>query len=187
MFAPALKSLFRKDPARSQAEALYAALADQARAPEFHFAGGVPDTPEGRFDLLSVHMFLGVRRLRAEGPDAAKMTSLLQEVFFERLDSALREMGVGDLSVGRKIRGLAEAFYGRYSAYEQNFSAEGDAFENALARNVYASDDPDCAAALAAYVKKADEKLSASEFGELETQIAALRDISRALFSEKKP
>lgn len=187
MFAPALKSLFRKDPARSQAEALFAALADQARAPEFHLAGRVPDTPEGRFDLLAVHMFLGVRRLRAEGPDAARMTRLLQEVFFERLDSALREMGVGDLSVGRKIRGLAEAFYGRYSAYEQNFGAEGDAFERALARNVYASDDPDCAVALAAYVKKADEKLSASEFGDLESQIAALREISRASFSDVTP
>jgi cytochrome b pre-mRNA-processing protein 3 len=187
MFAPALKSLFRKDPARSQAEALYDALAAQARMPEFFLAGGVPDTPEGRFDLLSVHMFLGIRRLRAEGPGGAKSTRLLQEVFFERLDSALREMGVGDLSVGRKIRGLAEAFYGRYSSYEQNLNADGDALEHALARNVYASPDPACAVALAAYVKKADGKLSATDYGELDSQIAALRDISLAFFSDVKP
>lgn len=187
MIAPVLKTLFRKDPVRSQAERLYAALADQARAPEFYKAGNVPDTPEGRFDLLSVHMFLAIRRLREGAPGTDRLVRLLQEVFFERLDSALREMGVGDLSVGRKIRGLAEAFYGRFAAYESGLSDGGLSLESALARNVLGENETGRASRLGAYVRKAANSLADETIDRLEIGIPKLREISLLEFSGERP
>lgn len=178
MFAPTLKSVFRKDQARSQAETLHAALAAQARAPGFYAVAGAPDTPEGRFDMLALHMFLVIDRLRREAPGTDRLVRLLQEVFFERLDSALREMGVGDLSVGRKVRALAEDFYGRYSAYERGAGGEAvdeaGALEDAIARNVLGTDDAARARLLADYVRAAREKLIGVPIDALE---AAVRDL----------
>ncbi len=184
MFAPTLKSVFRKDLARSQAETLHAALADQARAPEFYAIAGAPDTPEGRFDMLALHMFLVIDRLRREAPETDRLVRLLQEVFFERLDAALREMGVGDLSVGRKIRALAEAFYGRYSAYERSVAGDiadgAGALEEAIARNVLGTDDASRAKPLADYARAAREKLIAAPIDALEAAIADLGPLSRS-------
>lgn len=185
MFAPVLKAVFRKDRLRSQAETLYAVLAGQSRAPEFHAVARVPDTPEGRFDLLAVHMFLVIERLRREAPETDRLVRLLQEVFFERLDFALREMGVGDLSVGRKIRALAEAFYGRYSAYETGVRDDGGALDAALARNVFGSDDLDQAKLLAAYVRAARTELDASPIDALHTTVEGLAALSRAHISPR--
>lgn len=192
MIAPILRSVFRKDRARSQAETLYAALAEQARAPEF-FAGAAgdaqsaaPDTPEGRFDVLSLHMVLVMRRLRSDAPARDRLTRFLQEVFFERLDSALREMGVGDLVVGRKIRTLAESFYGRVAAYELGFREDTGALEAALARNILTSNDAAKASALAAYARAADALLAATAIDDLPTAIGRLREVSRAMISGGK-
>ncbi|MEK7265026.1 MAG: ubiquinol-cytochrome C chaperone family protein [Pseudomonadota bacterium] len=187
MFAPVLKTVFRKDRVRSQAETLYAALAGRSRAPEFYAIAGAPDTPEGRFDLLSLHMFLIIDRLRREAPETDRLVRLVQEVFFERLDSALREMGVGDLSVGRKIRGLAEAFYGRYAAYETGVRDESGALKAALARNVYGSDDAERALLLADYVRAARSHLSAVPLDALDAEVDALAEISRRLISREAP
>lgn len=156
-----LKALFRKDPVRSQAETLFAAVTEQARAPEFYAGAGVPDTPEGRFELLAVHMFLAVHRLRREAPASDRLVEALQEVFFRRLDHALREMGVGDLSVGRKIRAFAESFYGRYRAYEEGL-ASPPLLDAAIARNIFESHDAARGAPLADYVRAATEALAAS-------------------------
>ncbi len=185
MIAPVLKSIFRKDRDRIQAETLHAALAGQARAPEFFEIAGAPDTPEGRFDMLALHMFLAIERLRQETPVTDRVVRLLQEVFFERLDSALREMGVGDLSVGRKIRGLAEAFYGRYSAYES--AKEGDPHDlaRAIARNVLGTDDANKAALLADYVRAARQSLSLAPIDTLDAAIAELAAISKTVISRK--
>lgn len=183
MFAPVLKFVFRKDRARSQAETLHVALAAQARAPEFYAIAGAPDTPEGRFDMLALHMFLVIDRLRREAPETDRLVRLLQEVFFERLDSALREMGVGDLSVGRKIRALAEDFYGRYSAYERGVADEvaAGALEDAIARNALGTDDAARARPLADYVRAAREKLTAVPIDTLETAITDLGSLSRSI------
>ncbi len=180
MFAPALKMLLRKDRVRSQAETLHSALAEQSRAEEFHAVAGVPDTMEGRFDLLVVHMFLAIDRLRREAPETDRLVRLLQEVFFERLDSALREMGVGDLSVGRRVRALAEAFYGRYSAYEAAARDENGALAAALARNVLASDDAELAKSLASYVRAARSELAAVPVEALDAAFVSLAAISRS-------
>ncbi|MCB2098678.1 MAG: hypothetical protein KDE05_13670 [Parvularculaceae bacterium] len=181
MIAPLLRSVFKKDQARSQAETLYAALADQARAPQFYISAGAPDTVEGRFDVLSLHMALALERLREEGDASARLTQRLQEIFFERLDSALREMGVGDLSVGRKIRGLAEAFYGRYAAYRAGLAENGDALATALARNILGSDRPEKARALTLYMRAAHDALKRASIDDLPSAVGDLRALSRAI------
>lgn len=124
--------------------------------------------------MLALHMFLAIDRLRRDAPDHDRLIRRLQEVFFEHLDAALREMGVGDLSVGRKIRGLAEAFYGRICAYERAIAAEDGSLAAALARNVIGSEDPKKAAPLAAYVMAARGALFRRPIVELD---AAFRDL----------
>lgn len=173
-----IASLFRKDRAQSQAETLYAALAGQARAPEFYAVAGAPDTPEGRFDMLALHMFLAIDRLRRDAPDQDRLIRRIQEIFFESLDSALREMGVGDLSVGRKVRGLAEAFYGRFSAYERTIGDDSGALEAALARNVIGSEDASAGRALAFYARAARKELEQAPSGDLASAFARLSALS---------
>ena len=170
-------ALFRKDRVRSQAETLYAAIADQARAPDLYALCGAPDTPEGRFDMLALHMVLAIDRLRRDAPATDRLVRLVQEIFFESLDSALREMGVGDLSVGRKMRGLAEAFYGRYSAYDQ--AGTSDALEAAIARNALGSDDPMAARRLAGYFRQAQSALADASADDLPDAIRRLAALSR--------
>jgi cytochrome b pre-mRNA-processing protein 3 len=177
-----LNFLFKKDPVRSQAETLYAAIAEQALAPEFFMVAGAPDTPEGRFDMIALHMFLAVERLRRDAPANDRLVQRLQEVFFEHLDGALREMGVGDLSVGRKIRGLAEAFYGRYAAYRDALFAGNSALSAAIARNVLGLADTSKGAPLADYAVSARGVLGAAAVDNLPTAIAALGSLSRSKF-----
>lgn len=179
-----LGALLRKNQVQSQAELLYAAAAAQARAPEFYRIGGVPDTPEGRFDLLALHMFFIVDRLRKDAPETDRLIRLVQEVFFQSLDSALREMGVGDLSVGRKIRALAEAFYGRYGAYDRAIGADDDGLDAALARNVLGTDQVGAGAALAAYAREARAMLAIAAVGGLADAIEGLGALSARIFKE---
>jgi cytochrome b pre-mRNA-processing protein 3 len=156
-------SAFRKDPRLDAAEALYLAAAGQALRPEFYASGGVPDSFEGRFELAALHLWLALARLKTAA--AARETSqALVDAFFRRLDDALRESGVGDLSVGRRIRKLAEAFYGRARAYDAALAPEApaDGLAAALARNVFSSSDPATGAALAVYVRRAAAALSAT-------------------------
>mgnify|MGYP001352493189 CR=1 FL=1 len=184
MIAPVFKSLFRKDPVRSQAETLHDALARQARAPEFFLAGGAPDTAEGRFEVLAAHMFLALRRLRREAPATDRLMRLVQEVFFERLDSALREMGVGDLVVGRKIRALAEAFYGRNAAYERALADGGENLAGAIARNILNDNDATRGEAIAKYVAAAAAHLDKAPVEDLARAISELEPMSRAIGKE---
>jgi cytochrome b pre-mRNA-processing protein 3 len=177
-----LNFLFKKDPVRSQAETLYAAIAEQALAPEFFAVAGAPDTPEGRFDMIALHMFLAVDRLRRDAPANDPLVQRLQEVFFERLDGALREMGVGDLSVGRKVRGLAEAFYGRYAAYRDALTAGNGALGASIARNVLGLDDARKGAPLADYAMAARGVLSAAPVDKLSAAFTGLGTLSRSKF-----
>ena len=151
--------LFRKNPARAAGEALYAAAADQARDPAFYTEMGAPDTVEGRFEMTVLHVWLVMRRLKGADRAVRDAAQSLLDTMFASFDDALRELGVGDLVVGKKIRKMAESFYGRAQAYEEAIAADsGDArasLASALARNVYDTDDADAARALADYVLSA--------------------------------
>ncbi|MDF3072841.1 MAG: ubiquinol-cytochrome c chaperone [Alphaproteobacteria bacterium] len=136
-----LKSLLRRDPHRPLAARLYSALAPQARHPEFYGPRyGVPDTLEGRFDLLILHAFLVMERLQAEANGPAINQALFDEMF-RHLDLTLREIGVQDLGVGRRIKAMAEAFNGRTTAYRAALAGEGEPLALAIRRNVH-GDNP---------------------------------------------
>ena len=139
------------------AEALYHQIVRQARKPEFYLSGGVPDTVAGRFDLIALHAFLAMRQLKGAGPQGAGISQALFDLMFADMDRNLREMGVGDLGVGRRVKAMAKGFYGRVHAYEVALAAAGpDALNEALTRNLYAGEAVDAAriAAMADYLRR---------------------------------
>lgn len=158
-----LQRLFRPRPAQTTGKALYAAAVGQARTPALYEALGAPDTVEGRFEVYSLHVVLLLERLRGEGAQAAEASQALFDAYVKALDDALREMGVGDLSVGKKMRKLGEAFYGRGKNYQAALDALPDRgpLEAILRRTVYA-DASDRSAELADYVLAQREALAAN-------------------------
>lgn len=163
-----LWKLFKSDPHSAQAARLYDAVVSQARQPAFYAMGGVPDTIDGRFEMVTLHTYLVLRRLRAVGEAGEPLAQALVDVLFSDMDASLREMGAGDLGVGKRVKSMATAFYGRVGAYE---SAEktGD-LQQALARNLFGTVAPNPAqlAAMAAYVDAAQAALAAQPLAALE-------------------
>lgn len=149
-----LKRLFKPRPAVVAGRALYASVVAQARTPALYVDLGVPDTPEGRFELYSLHVYLILERLKDQGAQAADVGQALFDTYVSSLDHALRELGVGDLSVGKRMRKLGEAFYGRIQSYEQALAALPDTepLEALITRTAYAGVEAAKAPALAAYV-----------------------------------
>ncbi|QQG35232.1 MAG: ubiquinol-cytochrome C chaperone [Micavibrio aeruginosavorus] len=117
---------------------LYPLIVEKARSPIFYQSLGVPDTVTGRFDMIVLHVVLLVNRLRGEGKTGAKLSQALFDRFFIDMDRALREKGVGDLSVPRHIKRMMQAFNGRREAYEQALASEDDdILRDAIRRNLY--------------------------------------------------
>jgi cytochrome b pre-mRNA-processing protein 3 len=114
----ALNGLFGPRPAKLAGRALFERVAAQARQPALYRDGGVPDTVEGRFECYALHVDLVLHRLKGQGPQAAEVGQALFDKFLDNLDEGLRDMGVGDLSVGKKMRKLGEAIYGRMKGYD---------------------------------------------------------------------
>jgi cytochrome b pre-mRNA-processing protein 3 len=157
-----LTQLLAKSPARKAAERLYAAAAAQARAEALYARMAAPDTVEGRFELLTLHVILLIDRLKAGSAEAMAVRQILFDVYVSNLDGALREMGVGDLSVGKRMRKLGEAFYGRARACEAAFAALPDArpLEALLGRTVFAGAADAQAAPLADYLRRCKAALA---------------------------
>jgi cytochrome b pre-mRNA-processing protein 3 len=149
-----LNRLFRPRPTREAGAALYAAVVEQSRAPALYEGLGAPDTVEGRFELYTLHVVLLLDRLNAPGEAAKAVSQALFDTYVKALDHALREMGVGDLSVGKKMRRLGEAFFGRVKSYHAAFAALPDEgpLRDLLTRTVYADGDAGHAPALGDYV-----------------------------------
>ena len=148
------QSLFRQRRPKIAGPLLYESAVAQARQPAFYTAFGVADTVEGRFELYSLHVILILHRLKGEGGEAAETAQVLFDVFLSALDNALREIGVGDLSVAKKMRKLGEAFYGRAKAYDASLSGEGDALDALIGRTVLEDQaEPGRPESLAAYVR----------------------------------
>ena len=149
-----LKRLFRPHPSQEVGRSLYAAVVEQSRLPALYERLGAPDTVEGRFEIYTLHVVLLLARLNQPGDQAKAVSQALFDTYVKALDHALREMGVGDLSVGKKMRKLGEAFYGRVKSYHGAFAAlpEAGALRELLARTVYAGVDAPPVEALAGYV-----------------------------------
>jgi cytochrome b pre-mRNA-processing protein 3 len=164
---PLLPSLFRPRRTKAVASKLYAAAVAQARSPGFYTDLAAPDTIEGRFELYSLHVILLLHRLRGEGAEAAETAQALFDTYTSALDNALRETGVGDLSVPRRMRRLGEAFYGRAKAYEAAFGGEAEALEALVGRTVFAGRGGEGRAVLAAYVRRCETALTAQPLAAL--------------------
>jgi cytochrome b pre-mRNA-processing protein 3 len=165
-----LASLFRRRPFERPAFSLYTATVTAARDPAWYAALDVPDTLDGRFDMISLFAFLVVDRCRSD-PDE-RGPGLAQAVFdamFADMDHNLREMGVGDLSVGKKVKVMWEAFNGRARVYAAAVdSPDPAALAEALGRNVWrAEEPPEGAVRLAAAVQAQRAHLATQDFAAL--------------------
>ncbi|MBJ6126684.1 ubiquinol-cytochrome C chaperone family protein [Microvirga splendida] len=149
-------SLFRKDPRRTLIAALYKRVATASREPGLYASLGIPDTLEGRFEALSLHMVLALRALRGLPPPADEVAKDLTDAFFRDMDASLREMGTGDTVVPKRMKKIAESFYGRAHAYDGPLNEADEAgLALALGRNAYGSEAP--ANPLARYALAADQ------------------------------
>lgn len=154
---------FPPRPAVAAGRALFTGLSAQARQPELYLQAGVADTVEGRFELYVLHLVLVLHRLKGEGSQAGETSQAAFDTFLKNLDEGLREMGVGDLSVGKKMRKLGEAVYGRIKSYDKALDADAAPEDLAavIGRTVFQGDAAPGAEALAAYVRRVQADFAA--------------------------
>jgi cytochrome b pre-mRNA-processing protein 3 len=154
--------LFRPREDSQRVHAIYAEIVAQARQPAFYSHLGVPDTLEGRYEMLMLHAFLYMHRLKDEAAPVKDMAQKVFDLMFSDMDRSLRELGVGDLTVPKKIKKMAQAFYGRAAAYDAALDGNDGALVEAVLRNVF-SDEASAKAnadAVAAYVWNAAKVLA---------------------------
>ncbi len=161
-----LTGFFSKPAIDPQVLELYNACVTQSRRAEFYRDMSVPDTVDGRFDLLLLHVILVMRRLGTAGESRQRLFDLM----FADMDRNLREMGVGDMSVGKKIKPMLAAFYGRFQAYESGLANGDDALMISLKRNLYNDQTVDAATLtrMATYVHNVVKALDAADYAAVE-------------------
>jgi cytochrome b pre-mRNA-processing protein 3 len=149
-----LKEMIGYRRSKGKAQALYTSLIEQARMPVFFRDFAVPDTIDGRFDMVVAHAWLILSRLNELG-DRQTGQALINSLF-EGFDEGVRELGVGDIGAGHRVKQMADAFYGRMNAYSTGDLAE------AVLRNVFRGDvsRKSEAASIAAYLSNARSVLS---------------------------
>jgi cytochrome b pre-mRNA-processing protein 3 len=158
----------RDDRLAAAAEALYRSTVDAARRPVLFAELGVPDTLDGRYEAVALHAYLVLRRLKRDHAATADLAQAVFDRMFADFDNALREAGVGDLGVGRRVKQMATGFYGRIAAYDAGL--DGGGIEEALRRNVYgtvAAAEEGSLGRLATYLRDADRALAAQPTAEL--------------------
>lgn len=154
--------LFKGRDTKRAASTLYDSIVEQSRRPELYTVLGVPDTIDGRFDVLVLHVHLVLRRLRRDGDETADFAQALFDALFFDMDRTLRAMGVGDMSVGKRVKDMIRAYYGRVAAYETALQASDDAaLLDTLRRNVFAgAPGPDAGTGLARYTRQCVDALT---------------------------
>jgi cytochrome b pre-mRNA-processing protein 3 len=162
-----LSRLFKaKGAGEEMAASLYRSVVGQARQPVFYADYGVPDSVDGRFELLALHMFFVLHRLKSGDAAAAQLAQVLFDTMFGDMDQTLREMGAGDLGVGKRVRAMAEGLYGRMAAYEAGLAGDDATLAAALRRNLYGTvPGPSDAVVhkLCAYLRAAVQHLGAQD------------------------
>ena len=151
-----LASLFRRNPHRQRAQAAYVQIVARARDPAFFLDRAVPDTLDGRFELIALHVFLVLNRLKVDHAETAEFAQALFDAMFADLDRGLREMGASDIGVGRRVKEMAKGFYGRILAYERGLADTDERLNEALRRNLYGTvaPSPEAIAAMARYIRR---------------------------------
>ena len=164
---------------------LYASIVEKARDPAFYGVLGVPDTVDGRFDMIVLHLMLLLRRLRGQGDAAERRGQELFDLMFKDMDQSLRELGVGDMSVGKHVKRMAQAFYGRAECYEAGLDARianpaDGALAQALTENVFRKAAPDARHldVMLGYLIRADRHIAAQAVDNL---VAGRLDIKVAV------
>ncbi|HVV41564.1 MAG TPA: ubiquinol-cytochrome C chaperone family protein [Nitrobacter sp.] len=150
-----------RTPSRGTIEAIYGMIVAQAREPLFYRDLDVPDTVDGRFDMVLLHLWMVLRRVKpaAGGADLAQA---LFDHFCSDMDANLREMGVGDLTVPKRMQAFGEAFYGRSAAYDSALESGAEPLAEALNKNIYNGRDIANARRLSAYVRDSIAALAAA-------------------------
>ena len=157
-----LDRIFRPKPSVTAGRTLYAACVQQSRTPRLYVDMAAPDSVEGRFEVYTLHVVLILDRLVNQGTEAAKTSQGLFDAYTQSLDDALREMGVGDLTVGKKMRRLGEAFYGRVKNYHAALEKlpDTDDLRALVLRTVYAEVEAPPVEALISYILKQKDCLA---------------------------
>lgn len=176
---------FRRRSPADPASLLYQALVAQSRSPEFYTVCAVPDSLDGRFDLLVLHVVLVLRRLKSEGVSGRTLGQAVFDIMVTDFDRALRELGVGDVGVAKRMKAMISAFYGRLAAYDAALADEkkdprapgysgderGSALRAALRRNLYGTVTADAEGfgldAMSGYVRREAEGLARQDGAEL--------------------
>ncbi len=140
---------------------LYVATVEQSRSPGFYTDLGAPDSVDGRLDMIILHVMLLIRRLRGEGEEAAAISQEVLNLMFADMDRNFREMGIGDMSVGKHVKKVAKAFYGRAEILENGLDAGPGELSQSIIGTLYRSvDNAEAkAGAVAGYVIAADRTL----------------------------
>ncbi len=155
-------------PNRELLDRLHSDIVAAVRLPAFYTDYGVSDTFGGRFELLALHAGLVLRRLNAAEPPGPAVAQDLIDTIFGHLDADLREAGVGDITVPKRMKKLAEAFLGRSSAYDQALRQDPGSLAAVLARNVFAGQGD--GTRLAVYVSMASRSLESAPLASLLNQ-----------------
>lgn len=154
-----LDRLFRRRRDTRAAAEFFVKIVAQARNPAFYRDLGVPDTLDGRFDMVVLHVFLVMRRLKGQGTEAMERSRLLYETMIDNFEKSLMEQGVGDSGISRRVKTMARGMAGRIQAYDRALADGADErlLEVALDNNVYGTapdTNPDWLAAMTAYVRR---------------------------------
>jgi cytochrome b pre-mRNA-processing protein 3 len=177
-----LFGFLRRDRHERAGYELYCAAVAAARDPDLYRVLGVPDTLDGRFDLVGLHAFLLIRRLNSLPAPGPGLAQAVFDAMFNDMDVTLREMGVGDLSVGRKVRAMWEAFHGRAAAYQAAIeSGDRVALATALERNVWRGVPTAGAAELARAALAQSAHLAGQDLAELDRGIVRFLPAAQAL------
>lgn len=154
--------LFKKTAPKINPYPLYQTIVDQARQVAFYRDLDVDDSLDGRFDMITLHAVLAFHALSKREAEAVALSQAAFDLMFKDMDRSLRERGVGDTSVPKKVKKMGEVFFGRSDAYRAALSQKGEAaLADALFRNVYASEGSAANAnKLADYVRAADAALA---------------------------
>ena len=147
---------------------LYTAAVTMARTPAFYAELGVPDTLDGRFDLVGLYAALLIRRLRTIPAPGASVAQAVFDAMFSDMDTNLRELGVSDMRLARNVRAMWEAFHGRATAYEAALdSPDPAALQAALSKNIWRGVESPGAARLATIVRAQAARVDAAPASEL--------------------
>jgi cytochrome b pre-mRNA-processing protein 3 len=132
-----------------------------ARTPSYYLDFGVPDTPEGRFEMIALHLFLRIERAKGVSPNGEDLARAAIEAFVTDMDDCMREMGVGDLTVPKKVKRAAAAFYARAKDYRQALRSDGEApLAEQLSKHVFGGGKPEAALRLARHIAELNEALA---------------------------